>query len=75
MTVKLFGLPNDPDTEKAESMLSQAHIGYKLVDVEKAGILASLDRDLDVKELPVMIVPNGKVEGIRAIEGFICKSA
>ncbi len=71
MTVKLFGLSNDPDTIKASSLLSQANIGYKLVDVEKSGILASLERDLDVRDLPFILVPNGKVEGIKQIEGFI----
>lgn len=74
MTVKLFGLSGDPDTERAVSMLSEARVTYKLVDVEETGILGSLDRDLDVKELPFMIVQNGKVEGLEAIEGFLRRS-
>jgi hypothetical protein len=71
MTVKLFALSGDPDTDTARSILSAADIGYELVDVEEAGILASLDRDLDVKELPFVIAQNGKFEGLRAIEGFV----
>lgn len=74
MTVKLFALPDDPDTERAREILGQANIGYELVDVESTGIVAFLDRDLDVRELPFILAQSGKIEGLEAIRGFAARS-
>ncbi len=73
MIVKLFALREDPDTQKALQILARAHIQYELVDVENEGILAHLERDLDVKELPFMIIQNAKIEGLPAIKGFVAR--
>jgi glutaredoxin-related protein len=70
MTVKLFALSYDPDTATALSLLRNANIDVEFVDVEREGILACLDRDLDIKELPFIILQNRKIEGLQAIEGF-----
>lgn len=75
MTVKLFALRNDPDTEKAVGVLRKAKIQIQLIDVEKEGILASLERDLDVRELPFLLLQNGKIEGLKAIEVFASRAA
>jgi hypothetical protein len=70
MTVKVLGLREDPDTEKALSLLVAANITYELVDVATTGIAGFLQRDLDVRELPVVLSWNGKVEGLKAIAAF-----
>lgn len=74
MTIKLFALLGDPDTKKASALLEQAEILYEVVDVETTGILAYLDRDLDVKVLPFIIAQNAKFEGLEAIRGFATRS-
>jgi hypothetical protein len=68
--VMLLGLTEDPDTDKAETILNEAKIRYEVVDVASTGIVAFLDRDLDVKQLPCVLAPDRKVEGLEAIKGF-----
>ena len=72
--VRLFAISADPDTEKAKILLKQANIEYHLVDVEREGVLGFLDRDLDVRDLPFILVAGGKIEGIEAIKGFVALS-
>jgi len=72
--VRLFALSTDPDTEKATALLKQAKIEFQIVDVERTGVLAFLDRDLDVRQLPFILAGGGKFEGLSAIEGFLALS-
>lgn len=70
MTVKLYAISGDPDTEKAITFLKTAKIGIQLVDVEKEGIISFLDRDLGVRELPFLLLRDATVEGLEAIKSF-----
>lgn len=67
MTAKLYALADDPDTKKAQKLLTKKKIAYHVVDVEKEGILAHLDRDLGVSELPFVILDSKKYEGLEQI--------
>ena len=44
--------------------------GRKQIIDDQAGIAGFLERDLDVRELPVVLSWNGKVEGLKAIAAF-----
>jgi hypothetical protein len=69
--VRLFAIATDPDTERAENLLRSAQIEYRFVDPDREGVLACLERDLDVRRLPFLLSGSGKIEGIEAIEGFV----